>query len=420
MALGSSAPEILLSVISTLKDIEAVPPELGPSTIVGSASFNLLVITAVSIIAVGGEDNEIKFIADLWVFAVTTIFSLWAYIWMWICVADKYISVFEGIMTCVFFVLLIVISFIADKLNKYRMSQRMSHEEQEEKVRQEMNKMKKDRLRSLCREFSEKAVIEVAQGLPAKESIGMTDDMKKEIKRLFCEIFETNDLKEISINEMMSTLKHDQLLERFAYRKRDKTDKEFMRIKNSKGQLDHDEQARKHVKIENDVVGFKCLHYSVTESNGHVEVTIVKKAPDQELLVGVRTRDDTAVSPKDYKEINEHVQFGIRDREMKIEIPIVDDEEWNPDLEFWVELFDPIKQEQGLDDRLPGDDTRCKVTILDEDFPGTIQFGETDVRVRKGATEVEIDIARVDGNDGTISCMISTEPLTIEPSPQSA
>jgi len=418
MALGSSAPEILLSVISTLKAIEEVPPELGPSTIVGSASFNLLVISAVSIIAVGGEDGSTKEIADLWVFAVTTIFSLWAYIWMWICVADSYISVAEGIMTCVFFVLLIVIAFTADKLNKYRMSQRMSHEEQEEKVRQEMNKMKKDRLRSLARDFSDRAVIEVAQGMPAKESIGMNDDMKKEIKRLFCDIFETNDLKEIALNDMMATLKHDQLLERFAYRKRDRSDKE-LRIKSDKGQLDHDE-ARKHVKVENDVVGFKCLHYSVTESNGHVAVTILKKAPDQELLVGVRTRDDTAVSPKDYREINEHVQFGLRDREVKIEIPIVDDEEWNPDLEFWVELFDPLKQEQGLDDRLPGDDTRCKVTILDEDFPGTIQFGETDVRVRKGATEVEIDIVRVDGNDGTISCMISTEPLTIEPSPQSA
>lgn len=255
--------------------------------------------------------------------------------------------------------------------------------------------------------------------MPAKESIGMTDEIKKEIKRLYCEIFETNDLKEIPINEMMSTLKHDQLLERFAYRKRDRNERS-MRITGPKGQLDHDDDARKHVKVENDVVGFKCLHYSVTESNGHVAVTILKKAPDQELLVGVRTRDDTAVSPKDYREINEHVQFGLRDREVKIEIPIVDDEEWNPDLEFWVELFDPLKQEQGLDDRLPGDDTRCKVTILDEDFPGTIQFGETDVRVRKGATEVEIDIVRVDGNDGTISCMISTEPLTIEPSPQSA
>lgn len=40
--------------------------------------------------------------------------------------------------------------------------------------------------------------------------------------------------------------------------------------------------------------------------------------------------------------------------------------------------------------------------------------------VRRGATEVEIEIERVDGSDGSIGCMISTEPLTIEPSSQSA
>lgn len=60
MALGSSAPEILLSLISTAKDVAAVPPELGPSTIVGSAAFNLLVISGVSIIAVGGPENDTK------------------------------------------------------------------------------------------------------------------------------------------------------------------------------------------------------------------------------------------------------------------------------------------------------------------------------------------------------------------------
>lgn len=90
------------------------------------------------------------------------------------------------------------------------------------------------------------------------------------------------------------------------------------------------------------------------------------------MVVGVRTRDDTAISPKDYKEINTEIQFGKREVEKKIEIPIVDDEEWNPDLEFWVELYDPTKTEQGHDDRLQGDDTKCKVTILDEDLPGTI------------------------------------------------
>ena len=42
MALGSSAPEILLALIETISTIDKTPGELGPSTIVGSAAFNLL------------------------------------------------------------------------------------------------------------------------------------------------------------------------------------------------------------------------------------------------------------------------------------------------------------------------------------------------------------------------------------------
>ena len=42
----------------------------------------------------------------------------------------------------------------------------------------------------------------------------------------------------------------------------------------------------------------------------------------------------------------------MRDTEKKIRIPIIDDEEWNPDLEFWVELFNPNLTEQGVDDLL--------------------------------------------------------------------
>lgn len=53
MALGSSAPEILLNVLQAASTIAESPPELGPSTIVGSAAFNLLCISGVSIIAVG-------------------------------------------------------------------------------------------------------------------------------------------------------------------------------------------------------------------------------------------------------------------------------------------------------------------------------------------------------------------------------
>jgi len=58
MALGSSAPEILLSVIETLTTLGSTPGELGPSTIVGSAAFNLLAISAVAVYSVNSENDQ--------------------------------------------------------------------------------------------------------------------------------------------------------------------------------------------------------------------------------------------------------------------------------------------------------------------------------------------------------------------------
>lgn len=120
MALGSSAPEILLSVISTVSDIDSMPSPLGPSTIVGSAAFNLLVISALSIIAV--DDGEPKPIADTGVFAITSICSLWAYIWLYLClqeVSKEEIEVWEAWITLIFFVILIMLSYSADKINAF-------------------------------------------------------------------------------------------------------------------------------------------------------------------------------------------------------------------------------------------------------------------------------------------------------------
>eukprot|EP00928_Gymnodinium_smaydae_P023680 TRINITY_DN19447_c0_g1_i1.p1 TRINITY_DN19447_c0_g1~~TRINITY_DN19447_c0_g1_i1.p1 ORF type:complete len:753 (+),score=121.75 TRINITY_DN19447_c0_g1_i1:125-2383(+) len=79
MALGSSAPEIFLSVIDTFKK-GFHSGNVGPYTIVGSASFNLCIIVAVCIVAVPcDEDRKIK---NMRGFFVTAIFSTGAYMWM--------------------------------------------------------------------------------------------------------------------------------------------------------------------------------------------------------------------------------------------------------------------------------------------------------------------------------------------------
>jgi hypothetical protein len=54
----------------------------------------------------------------------------------------------------------------------------------------------------------------------------------------------------------------------------------------------------------NESICFKCLHYSVTENSGVVEITIIKKVANQELTFGIRTSDGTAHSSKEYESIN--------------------------------------------------------------------------------------------------------------------
>lgn len=81
MALGSSAPEILLAVIETLQNLGQEPGDsLGMFTIIGSAAFNLLIITSICILSVPYPDN--KRVHEFGVFVLTSTWSLFAYIWM--------------------------------------------------------------------------------------------------------------------------------------------------------------------------------------------------------------------------------------------------------------------------------------------------------------------------------------------------
>jgi solute carrier family 8 (sodium/calcium exchanger) len=143
MALGSSAPEILLSVIETVTKLGKCPGELGASTIVGSAAFNLLVISGVSIYAVSEENDTaedrdtstpdgVKKINDMGVFAITCASSLWAYIWLFLCVRDMAVTPLEAWLTLSFFGLLIGFAFAADKYNGYK----NGDDEEEEETQQ--------------------------------------------------------------------------------------------------------------------------------------------------------------------------------------------------------------------------------------------------------------------------------------------
>lgn len=115
MALGSSAPEILLSLIELVTN-SLYSGELGPSTIVGSAAFNLLVIIAVCVHAIPASDS--RKIVQPKVYAVTATASVFAYVWLVMIlqvITPDVIDVWEAFVTFFFFPVLVWIAFVADK-----------------------------------------------------------------------------------------------------------------------------------------------------------------------------------------------------------------------------------------------------------------------------------------------------------------
>jgi hypothetical protein len=143
----------------------------------------------------------------------------------------------------------------------------------------------------------------------------MSEDTKKEIKKLYCDLFKVSESKAIPIQELFQALQPEKCVESKNKYRRKAADGTIIRPQGPKQTEHANEDDRKHVKVENDHIGFKCLHYSVTESAGHVEITIIKKMMNHELNVGVRTIDDTAVAPKDYKAFNQEIKFGKRENE---------------------------------------------------------------------------------------------------------
>ncbi|CAJ1345461.1 unnamed protein product, partial [Effrenium voratum] len=115
MALGSSAPEILLSIIEIMSN-EMYIGDLGSGTVVGSAAFNLLIISAVCVCSI--PDGEVRYIKETGVYAITASFSIFAYVWLLFILmvfSPDICEVWEGVVTFLLFPLLLVLAFAADK-----------------------------------------------------------------------------------------------------------------------------------------------------------------------------------------------------------------------------------------------------------------------------------------------------------------
>ena len=112
---GACAIEIMLAMI--LFDTDA--GELSPSIICGVSTFKFLVITAVSVVAIRSPD--IRRINHISLFAVSSIFAIFAFVWLVLILkvlSPNLLEMWEAILTLFFFPIFIVIGYITDRCVK--------------------------------------------------------------------------------------------------------------------------------------------------------------------------------------------------------------------------------------------------------------------------------------------------------------
>ena len=116
LAFGTSAPEIMLCFMSTVVSENDNAGVLGPLTIIGSASFNLLVVGGISIICVGSTTG---LRIDNWAAFLTTFgFATFAYAWYFLIVnviTPQKIDFWEALLTLLFFPLMVLFVWTFDR-----------------------------------------------------------------------------------------------------------------------------------------------------------------------------------------------------------------------------------------------------------------------------------------------------------------
>lgn len=249
MALGSSAPEILLNVLETFKGLvkQEDPGELGAATIVGSAAFNFLVISGVSIAAVTAENDNtrtdadlveddtprgVKKVRDLGVFTVTSIFSMIAYAWLLFVLWDGYVQLWEAIVTFGLFWVVMGCAYIADQINAKRTKERMHSKlgaSGSEKVDEEQHGPD-GQVANVNRSPNEfeppipYSAYEVYQHLIPEEEgkvWAMEEDVVKsqKMRQFLQKKFGTSSIQHIELAELKLVLEGEPLMKRAMYRK---------------------------------------------------------------------------------------------------------------------------------------------------------------------------------------------------------
>merc|ERR1719238_156784 len=355
MALGSSAPEILLSVYEILLG-NFIAGDLGPSTIVGSAAFNLLVITAVCVRGI--PNGETRVIADMGVFKITAFASVFAYVWLLIILlgpTPEVVDLPEAFLTFIFFPILVAAAYGADK-NWFRDSKVSPAAHviqiggQHYRPGEAVELLKKIDTNGLSQEEQAQIVVQLAMQNKAKPSRAQ---LRMQAVRSM-----TGQKRVVPPKPKPIQIKY---------------------------KTEGSEPAKPRV-FFGDASGAICTKYAVLESEPFVELTVLRDPSVGELKVKFATIEGTAKAGLDFEAQEGVLHFTDGEHYKNVSIKIFDDEEVEEDEKFEVKLYEV----EGCPLDLEGSDKSMNALVTIVDVPVTRQNGS--------AGAIKIKYTTVDGS----------------------
>merc|ERR1719412_1911063 len=123
------------------------------------------------------------------------------------------------------------------------------------------------------------------------------------------------------------------------------------------------------------IIEFHASSAAVMESIGTFKVLICRHGKlNNTVKVRVETIDGSANEGEDYQAVDEILTFEPMETEKEIGITIVDDNQWEPDEEFFLKLSLLGSGPGSSKDVKLGRTSIMEITILNDDEPGTFQF----------------------------------------------
>jgi len=406
MALGSSAPEILLSVIEICGST-FVAGDLGPGTIVGSAAFNLFVIIGICILVI--PDGEVRYQKHLPVFFCTATWSIWAYVWLYLIIAvisPNRVDIWEAVLTLIYFPLTVCTAYICDQQIFFKKFISKRYRAKGTTIVASEGDVEMQEQSSPEVQYDDPQVAEFEK--QRAEYIAIMRDLRKKNPDA-----ELEQIEAMAQNEMLNRSKKSRAYYRIAatrkitgggaVKRREVVAEEQAGEAEAEGETDNITR-----------IFFDPGHYSVMENCGSFMVTVTREGGDltNTVYVDYRTEDGTASAGGDYEYAEGTLVFHPTETHKQFPISVMDDDVFEEDEHFYIRLSNiRVGGADGMFKSVSGADAQVQlanpsfatVLILDDDHAGFFGFDTREIEVVESIGEVNVKFTRASGARGKVN-----------------